>query len=113
MRRLADEIYSLLKKTFPHTKIKKEYTIKHGGRTLFVDFFLPLFFIAIEVHGRQHDVFVKHFHGDEKGWKEHKKRDRVKEEWADLNNITYIVIREEDKPCTKEEMLKRCSSGQF
>ncbi len=109
--RLADEMFSLLKETFPHTKIQKEHTIRHAGKTLYVDFFLPLFFIAVEVHGRQHDVFVKHFHGDAAGWKSHKNRDRVKEEWADLNGITYIVIREEDKPRTRKEMLRRCSGG--
>lgn len=111
MSRLADEMFSLLKETFPHTKIQKEHTIKYDGRTLFVDFYLPLFLIAVEVHGRQHDVFVKHFHGDAKSWKDHQHRDQVKEEWADVNNITYVVIREKDKPRTKEEMIKRCSIG--
>ncbi len=113
MSKLADEMFFLLKETFPHTKIQKEYTIRHAGAVLYVDFFLPLFLIAIEVHGRQHDVFVEHFHGDAWGWKKHKRRDRIKEEWADLNSITYVIIREEDKPKTKEEMLRRCGSGEF
>lgn len=111
MSKLSDEILNLLKETFPHAKIKEEYKIKYLGKTLFVDFYIPSFSLAVEVHGVQHDKFVPHFHGDAAGWKSHKNRDRIKEEWADINNVSYIVIREGDKPKNKEEMLERCLGG--
>lgn len=105
MSYLSDNILVLLKEVFPYTKIKEEYYVEYKGQRLFVDFFLPSFSIAVEVHGRQHDEFVEHFHVDSLGWKKHKKRDRIKEAWAEQSNITYVVIRESDKIKTKEDLL--------
>lgn len=96
----------LLKKTFPLLTIQKEYTIIYNGQRLYVDFYLPSFLIAVEVHGRQHDHFVRYFHKNGYGWRGHQKRDGLKEEWADINNITYVVIREKNMPSNKEEMLE-------
>jgi hypothetical protein len=103
---LANYIYDLLVELFPFAKIEKEYYIQYEGYKLFVDFFIPSYMIAIEVHGAQHDNFVKFFHGDEKGWKDHKRRDRVKEEWARMNGIIFVPIREINKPMNKEDLLE-------
>jgi len=73
---------------------------------MYVDFYIPSYLIAVEVHGRQHDVFVEHYHKNEQGWKEHRRRDKLKEEWADINDITYVVIREQNLPKNKKGLLK-------
>lgn len=107
---IANRVGELLVEAFPFIKINEEYSIKYQGQQLFVDFFIPQYLIAVEVHGKQHDVFVEHYHKDAPGWRAHKNRDRLKEEWADVNNITYVVIREEDMPKNKEEMIIRCQN---
>lgn len=104
MSALADEIERLLKEAFPNVTIKKEYKIVYGKRNLFVDFYIPSYLVAVEVHGKQHDEFTPHFHGDERGWREHKRRDKLKEEWAAVNNVTLVVIRKEDQPRTSTEL---------
>jgi hypothetical protein len=106
MSKIADKVEGLLKELFPNVRIKKEYYVIYKGQKLFVDFFLPSYLIAVEVHGVQHDKFVPHFHVNAEGWREHKKRDRMKEEWADVNSITYIVIREKDIPSSAESFLE-------
>lgn len=103
---IANKVERLLREAFPLLQIQKEHFVKYNGQRLFVDFFIPAYLIAVEVHGRQHDVFVEHFHKDGAGWREHKKRDSVKEEWAETNNITYVVIRESNMPETKNELLE-------
>jgi len=113
MSKLSDSVFSLLKEALPFVKVDTEYFITYKGQNLFVDFYIPSYLIAIEVHGGQHDQFVEHFHGDASGWKAHRKRDRIKEEWATDNKITYVVIRKSNMPKTKEEMLeliRRCVS---
>lgn len=109
--KLANKVKKLLKEAFPFIRIYEEYSIKYQGQQLFVDFFIPQYLIAVEVHGLQHDVFVEHYHRDAAGWQAHKNRDRIKEEWADVNDITYVVIREGDMPKSKEEMILRCQNG--
>jgi hypothetical protein len=105
MSKIADKVGDLLAEAFPYVKIKKEHHVKYKGQRLYVDFYIPSYLIAVEVHGRQHDVFVEHFHTDEAGWRSHRRRDRTKEEWASVNNIIYVVIREEDMPSSKDELL--------
>lgn len=107
---LSDKVLVLLKEAFPFVRVQEEFFITYKGQKLFVDFYLPSYLIAIEVHGAQHDKFVAHFHGSAEGWKAHKKRDRLKEEWASVNNITYVVIREADIPNSKEALLERIRS---
>ncbi len=112
MSALSDKVLILLKEVFPFVRIVEEHFVVHNGQKLFVDFYLPSYLIAIEVHGRQHDEFVPHFHINAEGWRLHKKRDRLKEEWADVNDITYVVIRKINLPKDKNEFLDLIRSCQ-
>ena len=112
MSKLSDKVGFLLKELFPNVRIKEEHYVVYDGHKLFVDFYIPSYLIAVEVHGRQHDEFVKHFHVDENGWRSHRLRDRRKEEWADVNNITYVVIRERNMPSSRQELLDLIRSCQ-
>jgi hypothetical protein len=102
---LSDKVYAILRKTFPHVRIVKEYFVSYKGQRLYVDFYIPSYLIAIETHGRQHDEFVEHFHGDAAGWRNHRRRAKLKEEWACVSGIVYVVIRDEDCPRGPKEML--------
>ncbi len=35
---------------------------EHSGRRLELDFFIQVLGLAVEVQGRQHDQYIKHFH---------------------------------------------------
>jgi hypothetical protein len=61
--------------------------------TLFLDFFIPEFDLAIEVHGNQHFEFVPFFHKSKAGYIEYQHRDRCKQAWCDKNNIKLLVLR--------------------
>jgi hypothetical protein len=82
----------LLLETFPMLTILEEVPIPiHGKRvTAYLDFYLPLRKIAVEVQGQQHFKYTPHFHGSMQGFLKAKHMDNDKEEWCIINNITLI-----------------------
>jgi len=62
------------------------------SETLYLDFYIPLLKKTIEVHGEQHYKFVPFYHNTLLGFVRHKKRDQEKQEWCDINGITYIEL---------------------
>lgn len=89
MSKQADEIYDVLIKLFPLGTVMKEEYINYEGTRLFFDFYIKDMGVLIEVQGRQHTKFVKHFHGDKETFVKQKHRDNLK--------IAYI--QGEDKLC--------------
>jgi hypothetical protein len=83
----------LIKECFPTLQILEEIPI-HIRKTeiLFLDFYLPLNRKCIEVHGEQHYAFSRFYHKDKIGFLKHKKRDKDKQEWCDVNNIEYVEL---------------------
>jgi len=63
---------------------------------LFLDFFIPTLMLGIEVHGRQHYEFCKFFHKTMAGFLQSNKRDFIKEDWCELNDIELIVLKYSD-----------------
>jgi very-short-patch-repair endonuclease len=106
MSLLCDQVIQTLKEVFPEIKVKLEKSVVYRGQRLYIDIWVPQFNLVIEVHGRQHDEFVKHFHGDEAGFKSSKKRDSIKEDWAIANGYTFVAIRGDQLPVTKESLLE-------
>ena len=92
----------LIKEVYHSYRILEEVKLP-GSRdpskksTLFLDFFIPNLSLAVEVHGRQHYEFVKFFHKTKAGFLTAKKRDDIKEQWCELNDIELIVLNYEDK----------------
>ena len=83
----------LIKELFPTSQVLEEVPINpRRGETLYLDFYLPLQNKCIEVHGQQHYNFTPHFHGNMMGFIKHKKRDRDKRDWCELNGIMYIEL---------------------
>lgn len=84
---------SIVKDIYPTLQILEEVPIPlRRSETLYLDFYLPLNKICIEVHGEQHYKFVAHYHNNQMGFIKHKKRDREKQEWCLINNIKYIEL---------------------
>ena len=55
--------------------------------------------IAVEVQGKQHTEFVKYFHGNRLKFLEQLKRDKMKEDYAEINGITLVTVFPDDDIC--------------
>lgn len=78
---------------FPTLQILEEVPIPlRKNETLYLDFYLPLKKLCVEVHGEQHYKFVGFYHSNILSFLKSQKRDREKEEWCNINDIKYIVL---------------------
>lgn len=83
----------LIKSRFPTLQVLEEVPIPlRKGKTLYLDFYLPLRKLAVEVHGEQHYKFSSLFHATRADFLGQKRNDRDKEEWCLRNNIELIVL---------------------
>jgi very-short-patch-repair endonuclease len=106
MSKLCDQVIEVVRNLFPEIKIKTEEFVFYENQRLFLDIWVPQLNLVIEVHGNQHEKFVEHFHGNIANFKASKKRDRLKEEWADKEGYTFVLLKQEDLPVTPEELLE-------
>lgn len=106
MSEISEKVYSLLKKCFPHSVIVKEHYVKFKGTKLIFDFYIKDLKIFIEVQGRQHTQFVKHFHGDREGFVKSKHRDNLKIEYAQGENILLVQIHY-DEELTEDSIMSK------
>lgn len=82
-----------LKAMFPFSKILEEFGIPQSG-ALAIDFWLFNEGFAFEIQGAQHTKFVKHFHGNQQGFRRQKMNDSKKKRWCELNGITLICVKD-------------------
>lgn len=83
----------LLSNTFPTLQLLEEVSIPlRKNETLYLDFYLPLKRLCVEVHGEQHYKFVPFYHSNVLSFLKSQKRDREKEEWCNINGITLVVL---------------------
>lgn len=83
----------LITTTFPTLQILEEVPINvRKNETLYLDFYLPLKKVCLEVHGEQHYKFVPFYHTNMLNFLKAQKRDRDKEEWCEINGIKYIAL---------------------
>lgn len=83
----------VIKNQFPTQQLLEEVSIPIRGRKkLFLDFYLPLRKIAIEVHGEQHFKRVAHFHASAQDFIRQKKNDTDKQEWCESNGLKFLVL---------------------
>lgn len=84
----------LISSHFPTLQLLEEVPIPlRKNEILYLDFFIPLKKICIEVHGEQHFKFVSFYHSNMLNFLKSQKRDREKQEWCENNNIRYIGLR--------------------
>jgi len=82
-----------LAKKFPTLQILEEVPVPlRKSETLYLDFYLPLKKLCVEVHGEQHYKFVSFFHNNMLSFIKAQKRDKEKQEWCEINNIKYVVL---------------------
>ena len=84
---------SILSSIYPTMQILEELPIcVRKSEILYLDFYLPLNKIAVEVHGEQHYKFIPYYHRDILGFMKSKNRDKDKMMWCDMNGIRYIEL---------------------
>jgi len=86
---LHKQAVALVKELYPTVKIIEEYPIKVDRTTLYVDIFIPLLKLAIEVHGEQHYEMNSFYHNSKAEFYAQKKRDNDKLNY--LNEAGYTV----------------------
>ena len=106
MSNLCNQVIQTIKSIFPEMLVKTEEFVYYHNQKLFLDIFLPQLGVVIEVHGRQHDEFVEHFHGDAEGYRQSRRRDSLKEQWVSENGYIFVVLREHQLPVTPESLLQ-------
>lgn len=84
----------LVEEAYPNIIHLEEVPIRiYGSRILYLDFYLPMYKKAIEVHGQQHFEFNTQFHTTALDFKRQQLNDMLKEEWCDKNNIELLILR--------------------
>ena len=71
-------------------------TLPYRKSVLYLDFFIPVIKVGIEVHGQQHYEFVPFFHKTMVDYLLSMNRDDDKADWCEVNNINLIVLKHSD-----------------
>jgi len=93
----------LLKLRFPTHQLLEEVPFKpHSWVTLYLDFYLPLRKLAVEVHGQQHYKYSSLFHTSRSVFLKQLRNDDDKIEWCNLNGITLVILPYDTVPTWKD-----------
>lgn len=111
MSEIANKIYETIRELFPYNIILSEWYLNYKGQRLFFDIFIKDLGVLIEIQGRQHFEFVKHFHGSREGFLEQRKRDNFKLEYVEENKRLCLVRFNYDEDINKEMVLKRINEA--
>lgn len=98
------EVKQFLKKYWQYDLVFEEMPVIGTKMTLDIVNYTKK--IAVEVHGRQHDTFVKFFHGNRNNFRRQLERDSLKEKWCLINNLKYVDIYPNDIPLLNREWFK-------
>jgi hypothetical protein len=103
----------ILKEKFPTIQILEEIPIPvRRSESYFLDFYIPMLKLAIEVHGEQHYQFNSFYHNSKLDFIRSQKRDREKKEWCLANNISFIELPyNENKEQWKQRILNDNSNS--
>ncbi len=98
----------IIKEIYPTCRFYEEVPIiVENKKKLFLDFYIPTFGLAIEVHGQQHYNFTAMFHKNKLDFLMAQANDNKKAEWCELNGINLIVLAYNEK---EEEWKRKVAS---
>lgn len=99
---------TLLEDTFKSYMVLEEVKIPGTGRlALYIDFLIPNLNIAVEVHGRQHYEYVPFFHKTKAGFVDSMRRDALKREWCELNDIELVELKYSEPEKWRDQIEQR------
>ena len=119
MSKIANKIHGILDDMFPRLsaqRITSEIYINYKGQKLFFDFFVKELGVYIEVQGRQHTEFVKHFHGEKEAFQAQKMRDNLKIQYVEEHEQCLIRFNFNEKiteALVRKKMTKVLEGGCF
>ena len=91
------KVRQFLKGLYPTVQILEEVQIQvKRNKDLYLDFYIPLYNIAIEIDGRQHREFTPFFSKNEINFASQRMNDKFKSDWCELNNISFIRLRDDE-----------------
>ena len=105
----ANKIEAVLGELYPanpHKRVFKEHYVNYKKTRLFFDFYIKELNLFIECQGGQHIKFVKHFHGTAENFQRAKKRDNLKIEYVQENNMCLVRIYDTEE-ITKELIIHK------
>ena len=95
----------LIKERFPTLLVLEEVPIKtHRTKTLYLDFYLPLRKLVVEVHGQQHYKYSSQFHSTALEFLKQQKNDEEKILWCEINGIEILVLPYDTQKDWKEQL---------
>lgn len=109
MSKIANKVYTVLAEMFPTklgSRVVKEIYVNYRGQKLFFDFYIKELGVYVEVQGRQHTRFVKHFHGSKENFLKQKYRDNLKISYVQDNGKCLIRFNE-DEDITEDLVRKK------
>lgn len=93
--KFQSKVKSFLEPYWKHHVVFEEFPII--GTRMTLDLYNANKKVAIEVQGRQHQQFVKHFHGDLLNYGHQLRRDGEKERFCEMNKIILVPIFSEEE----------------
>ncbi len=103
---LVQNLLVILFPSKPFSQISNEYYVHYRGYKLFFDFYIKKLGLFVEVQGRQHVEFVKHFHNDKNAFLQQKERDNLKRIWIEENGF-HLIRLYDTEDITKELILSK------
>jgi len=107
MSKIADATYVALKNLYSFDKIEKEYYINYKNTRLFFDFFIRSLQVLVECDGEQHYKYVSHFHNTIEDFYAQRRRDNLKIEYCEENNLTLVRFYDKKDTITEQLILNR------
>lgn len=95
---LQNEFLSLFKEIYDISILEEVPIPVFFGKTLFLDFYIPIFKCGIEINGQQHHKYSPHFHKNKYNfYVKQVNNDNLKREWCELNNIILLELDYKEK----------------
>ena len=104
--KLQERAVEVIKAVLPSTMILQEVAIPiDNKKRLYLDIFLPMHRVALEIQGRQHDKRVKFFQTRHQHNRQ-LENDKLKSDWCRLNNIPLLYFNHDEDAKTWEIKLR-------
>jgi hypothetical protein len=107
MSKIADEVGDCIDSTFKFETVIPEYYVQFKGNRLFFDYYIKSLGVLLEVQGEQHYRFVKQFHGTIEKFYAQKRRDNLKIEYCEQENLTLVYFYDKKDVITEQLLIER------
>lgn len=97
---------SVVKEVYPSDPLCAELYFEGAPTKLYVDLYLPVRKIAIEVQGEQHFKYVRHMHSNKLKFLEAKRRDAMKKDLLELNSIVLLYFNYNERSEWKKILIE-------